>query len=604
MIRNAIICALVLACSWHTVSASAHPISVTRAHVYVTRDKVAAKLDVFVEDLFLFHDLKPNDRDFLEPAVIRDGIEKHQQFLLERFAIRDVRGEPLRGVVVGVEQAEMQPEGIPLAELMAHQITFAFEYPLDEAPEFLTFSQHLVDDTLLVPAEMQLRVKQEGAGTSHHEVLYPDKPQTIRFSWDNPPLAPDASEDDWEQWYQRQEDETLGITSYSSVYSFLYIGDYEIRHEILVPLLTLEESVLIARASDAFLEVEEQDAASEQIAAFFTAGNPLDVDGVRVRPEVQRIDFYGLDFKDFARRAERRRVSMANARVGVILSYPLAAPPETVEVTWDRFNQFIWTVNMTVYAYDDTLRVALSRVGNENSYRWTSPGRTPRPPYQPVSVELPPSPRLSLPAASLISSTFLPVIFLVLWLRGAVAKSYAFATGLVVCCAVAVWPFGRFDIPDPFAVSPEITESQAEAAFAALHRNVYRAFDYRDEDQVYDALAVSVAGPLLRDMYLDIRRGLEMQEQGGAVSRVREVNMVEGEKVDTDGSRDADSPGFGFHCRWTVEGTVEHWWHVHARTNAYEALFKVEAHDGVWKITSMDILGEERLQFETRVRRS
>ncbi len=586
-----------------TMSSCAHPISVTRTHVYVTREKVAAKLDVFVEDLFLFHNLKPNDRDFLEPDVIREGIEKHQQFLLERFVIRDVHGDRLPGTLVGVQQAEMDPEGIALAELMAHQITFEIEYPLDDAPEFLTFSQHLVDDTSPVPAEMQLRVKQENAGTTHHEVLYPDTPQTIRFSWDNPPLPPDASEDAWDQWYQRQEEETLGITSYSSVYSFLYIDDYEVRHEILVPLLTLEESVLIARATDAFLEVDEQDAASRQIAAFFTAGNPLEVDGVRVQPVVERIDFYGLDFKDFARRAERRRVSMANARVGVILSYRIEGAPETVQVTWDRFNQFIWTVNMTVYAYEDTHRVALSRVGNENSYRWTNPGRTLPPPQRPVQAELPPAPRLSLPMASLVCLACLPLVIILLWRQCAMAKSYIFATALVLCCATAVWPFGRSDVPNPIAPTPELSTSQAQVVFAKLHENIYRAFDYRDESRIYDTLAVSVAGPLLRDLYLQIRGGLEMQEQGGAVSRVRKVEMIEGEKVDLPSSPGSKGHGFGYHCRWTVEGTVEHWGHVHARTNAYEAVFRVEPRDGVWKITDMEVLNEERLQFETSVRR-
>jgi hypothetical protein len=603
MIRNHILYAALLVCCLQTAASCAHPISVTRTHIYVTRDRVAAKLDVFVEDLFLFHNLKPNDRDFLEPEVIREGIEKHQQFLLDRFVIRDVHGDRLRGTAVGVQQAEMDPEGIALAELMAHQITFEMEYPLDEVPEFLTFSQHLVDDTLLVPAEMQLRVKQENAGTTHHEVLYPDTPHTIRFSWDNPPLASDASEEEWDQWYQRQEEETLGITSYSSVYSFLYIGDYEIRHEILVPLLTLEASVLIARADDVFLEVEEQDAACRQIEAFFTAGNPLEVDGVQVQPVVQRIDFYGLDFKDFAQRAQRRRVSMANARVGVILSYRIDGTPETVQVTWDRFNQFIWTVNMTVYAYEETLRVALSRVGNENTYRWLNPGRTPLPLLESVRADLPPRPRLLLPVASLVCLALLPLVVILLWRRRAVAKSYAFATALSVCCATAVWPFARSDIPNPIAPAPDLSTSQAQGIFASLHRNVYRAFDYRDESQVYDALAVSVAGPLLRDLYLEIRGGLEMQEQGGAVSHVRAVEIIEGEKTDLPDSRDSDERGFGFRCRWTVEGTVEHWGHVHARTNAYEAVFRIEPRDGVWKIIDMEVLSEERVQFETSVRR-
>ena len=164
-----------------------------------------------------------------------------------------------------------------------------------------------------------------------------------------------------------------------------------------IPLLTLEESVLIARADDAFLEIAEQDAAREQIAAYFTAGNPLEIDGVRVQPVIQRIDFYGLDFKDFAQRAERRRVPLSSARVGVILSYSTKGTPSRVQVTWDRFNRFIWTVNMIVYAFEDTFRVTLSRVGLENTYRWQNPGRAAPPPLTQVDMTLPPRPRWSLP---------------------------------------------------------------------------------------------------------------------------------------------------------------------------------------------------------------
>ncbi|MCH5374741.1 MAG: hypothetical protein JJ992_12265, partial [Planctomycetes bacterium] len=98
----------------------AHPISVTQAFVYVTRDKASVNMEVFVEDLFLFHNLKPNDRDFLEPDVIEEGIRKHQAFLLERFVIRDARGERVEGKCVEVKRFDMKPEGLPLAELMAH----------------------------------------------------------------------------------------------------------------------------------------------------------------------------------------------------------------------------------------------------------------------------------------------------------------------------------------------------------------------------------------------------------------------------------------------------------------------------------------------------
>jgi hypothetical protein len=449
---------------------------------------------------------------------------------------------------------------------------------------------------------MQLRIEQENAGTPVRRMLNPNSPQTIRLDWARPPLEQDASEDEWQQWHERQNEETLGISSYSSVYSFLYIDDYEVRHEILIPLVTLDESLRIARADDAFLEVEEQDAVRDRIEAFFTTGNPVEIDGVQVKPVVKRLDFYGLDFKDLARRAERGRVSMASGRVGIILSYGTKGPPTTAKITWDRFNRFIWSVNMIVYAYDETIALMLSRIGMENTYQWSNPGRSPAPGLQRVDVSLPPRPILSLPVISLFCLALLPVAVIVLIRRRAAKRTILPATGLLLLFGVAGWPIWRWEVPNPLVPPPQISDEQAEAIFAALHKNIYRAFDYHDESHVYDALANSVDGSLLRELYLKIRHGLEMREQSGAVSRVREVKLVEGGKESLDGQQRKDERSFGFHCRWTVAGTVEHWGHVHARTNEYEARFIVEPREGAWKITEMEVLGEKRVKFETRVR--
>ena len=46
-----------------------------------------------------------------------------------------------------------------------------------------------------------------------------------------------------------------------------------------------------------------------------------------------------------------------------------------------------------------------------------------------------------------------------------------------------------------------------------LLRNVYHAFDYREEERIYDTLATSVAGELLRQTYLETQRGLELASQ-------------------------------------------------------------------------------------------
>ncbi len=391
-----------------------HPISLTEATVYVQQTRISVAIEVFVEDLYLFHNLEPDEENFLLPDDIRAGADLHEQFLLDRFTLRDLRGERLEGVVEEVSELEIPPEGIPMGELMQHSITYKLEYLPNEPPEFLTIVQDFVDDSAGIPAEMQLRLKQEGSDSPSFAVLPPGEPFTARFSWDHPPLSVEASEEEWEEWIEQQREETLGITSYSSVYSFIYIEDREVRHEILVPLVTLESSVLIARDDDAFLSLEEQDAAYDQIAAYFKAGNPVEINGQIVPATVERLDFFGLDFKDFAQQAQRRKVSTANARVGIILRYPARQPPEQVKVTWDQFNRHIWSVQSVVYAYEDVSRVTFSRFGNEREFTWSSPGRPALPEIVPVAIAEKDSPVRQMPLVALGCLAVIPVVLVVL----------------------------------------------------------------------------------------------------------------------------------------------------------------------------------------------
>ena len=601
--KQLIICGLaLLICPFSLAAENSHPVSVTQVYAYVEREVVDVRIEVFLEDLFLFHDLKPNDQDFLEQSIILQGVELHKEFLLQKFVMRDFAGERLVGRIVGVEKTELLPEGVALGELMAHTLVFRLKYDLERQPDFLTISQHFTDADGILPSEMNLVVKQQNAGEAHTATLKPDETDTIRFSWNNPPLSPEASEEERKKWMVKQTEETLGITSYSSVYSFLYIEDYEVRHEILIPLLTLEDSILIARDDDEFLDIAEQDAAKQQIEAFFRSGNPIEIDGIKVKPTVDRCNFYGLNFKDFAMQAKRKKVSLASARIGIILSYSTKGAPDSIKLTWNRFNNFIWNINLAIYERDDISKATLSRLGEGNVFSWRNPGRPNLPPLEKVSVDSPPHPSLSLPLIS-VGCLSLMLVFLLMGCFAKEKKNYFIAGCLLLLVAGMGWPFLRLKTPQPFYNPPTLSDSEADAVFSSLHKNIYRAFDYRNEEDIYDALAKSIDGELLEEVYLQIRRGLEMQEQGGAVSKVRDVEILEGDHQESgENSTGIGNRSFAYKSRWNVAGTVEHWGHIHSRTNQYEALFQVETRDNSWKITKMDLLDEERVSFETDVR--
>jgi len=641
---------LLIACITSTNACAAHPVSVTRTLVYVTRARVNVTVEVFLEDLVLFHNLKPDATDSLDAPTIRSGIELHRDFVATRFVIQDAEGaiheldQPPRVT------ATIPETGVPMAQLMAHKLTFDMQYSFASPPEFLTFQQRFTDPDGVLLSEMQLQVKQENSAETVSRALVANTPETIHFDWTNPPLPADASQLERDRWTQQQQEEALGITSYSSVYSFLYIEPQEIRHEILIPLMTLEQSVPIAREHKDFLTVSEQDSVQPLIEDFFLTGNPITVNGNNVTPFVERCDFYGIDFRDFAQLSQRKQVAMSNARVGIILVYPLSSAPKHVQLTWDRFHKSLWAVTTVVFAEDQSFRKTLSRVGANNVLEWTAPDDSSMnrlKPLTPIPAILPLQPMIDVPVLSLIVLA-IAMVAVTLWnssrngwpgvesdsskprgfLRFAqsspghpvktqrhvrwIKLSAAILAAAMITTASAWSGVGRWQIP--WGIAPSISSGEARIVAGQVLSNIYQSFRGRGEDEVYDALAVSTSGDVLQDLYLQIQESLRMAEQGGAVARVRHVELLDSQlqpRTSDDQSR-SNAQSFSCLCRWNVSGTVEHWGHIHERTNQFEAIFLIEPiaeslTGGMptifhWKLTRLDITNSQRLHSQTRLR--
>ena len=57
----------------------------------------------------------------------------------------------------------------------------------------------------------------------------------------------------------------------------------------------------------------------------------------------------------------------------------------------------------------------------------------------------------------------------------------------------------------------------------------------------------------------------------------------------------AEGQGFASQVQWNVLGAVGHWGHIHQRAIAYNAEITIEPVDGLWKVTDLQLLSEERL---------
>lgn len=577
-----------------------HPISITEVSMYVTRTKAVMRVQMFAEDLILFQGLVPDAQDRILPDDLRLGLEQHKAFLLEKISIRDANGELLKGQITDMKPFEIPEAGIPTTEMMQHTATYEIEVPFETPPEFLTIQQDITDSNSIVPSEMSLSVHQGGTALNFSERLLPGGSTTLRFDWAQT-LSEDASDAEWDTWFEKQREATLGITSYSSVYSFIYIEPVEVRHEMLIPLATLATILPVKHQDPAFVEVSEQDAVRESIRKWLLDVNPVLLNGERVRPEFTRIDFYSLNLSDFAAQAAAQRVSMASGRVGVIMTY--RTPDDVVRdvsMSWATYYSTMTKVPAVVIGYPNRLdRFEFSRFNTaaDNTLKWQCRPEDLPAAIAAVKVEVGEKPQLRIPVAGLLAMLAAAgsALFIGRGRRLVVA-------GVLIVAGIAMRNLAVVSIEHPWKKPPELAAEEAGKVFTSLHQGVYRSLDFGNEERVYDALSAVVDGELLEELYLQLRQSLELKEQGGAIARIGSIVYDKGEPISRQDSGLA-WPGFRFRSTWTVAGTVEHWGHVHERQNQFDAVFTIEPREGEWKVTRMDMEGQVQKSSRTTLRK-
>lgn len=524
---------LAVHCLFTSVSTSfAHPISLTESVIDVHQNRIDLELKVLVEDLVLFYPVSTDEADVFPAEALQEAAESHRSFVADGLKLLDQGGRRLPGKIVAVDSSRIPDDGVAQTEIKQVSVSYVMQYATPLKPQFLTVSQHFGGDHAILPAMMDCQVKQSGVVLDVPQPIMSGQALTTRFDWSKPPVAPK----NWKELKQRRNNrlkQQLGIASYSGLYSFLYITPHEVRHEILIPLLTMDEWTPIERKNSNFLEVAEQKAAATSIARFFETDHDVRINDTEVKPVVTRLNFFGLDISDFAMNAEPRRVNVAQARVGIILSYPSENTPTHVVTEWKTFSRYAPFLKSIIYEFDKEPEAHFFRP-DQSEFKWSSQSSE----LHNLTVAEPP----------------------------------------------------KSDGRRP-------TEAQSKQISSVLVQNIYRAFAFHEERKTYAALRNAVNGPLLRTLYLQIRRSLLMAEQGGSRSRVLSVKPVAGKLIG------ATSPShFEMEYSWRVVGEVEHWGHIHTRENEYVAKLSVRNTEGYWKLEDVKFLSQKRIRLDTRLR--
>jgi hypothetical protein len=205
-----------------------------------------------------------------------------------------------------------------------------------------------------------------------------------------------------------------------------------------------------------------------------------------------------------------------------------------------------------------------------------------------VTNKEPPTERRTFPA---LAAVFLG--FGILGCAGLRRRPLLAGLWFFVCCAGSLVLVRGHAVAKPFEMP---SEPQARTIFEQLQKNIYDAFDAETEDGIYDLLSVSVTADELDDLYADVYESLIMREQGGAVTQVEKIDVLDGH-ITLPRPEEHDRRFF-VDWKWRVHCAITHWGHTHRRINEYAARYTVAYDGGSWKIADVDVREQERLDLD------
>jgi len=561
------------------------------AEIYINEDHVKIELEIFVNDVVTFERLIPDsflkNYDIKRPA----HAERMRLFSNEDFQIIDDQGRRLQAELKLIEPrfrkerpslyaGKINPYTglrIPGPPEDKRVLYAELVYPFKLKPSSLTFIPPL--DEKFNVSKVAIGFVTYHKGVPVNDFRFLSERSKVTLDWDDP-------------WYSEFDKKALKRWQRGGVMSFLYIEPYEVRHEILARVKDLEAWIDLGLRGNEFIEADENEQLKKRVGEFFLQRDKVLIDGNQLQPILDRTAFvkYTMTRTFFIEQSEQ--LSINTALVGVIITYPTQGIPQEVTSEWNLWSDRIQKVPAD--AVDPAGPFPSYLTPDDNVLTWTNFLKTYQMPTV-AKIEVDEAlTTMNIPLASALCLLAVLPLGLQIRKRRQGGRPFSLHIGLVavlIAGSVLLHPFLKVAVAKPAAMAPKMSEKDAVVVLDSLLKNIYRSFDFREEEAVYDRLATSVSGDLLSAIYLQNRKSLEVTQAGGARARVKEVEILE---VDMNHLKDRPL-GLLFHAKWTAMGTVGHWGHIHMRKNQYEANITVEPLDGAWKITDLELLEEKRI---------
>ena len=537
------------------------------AQYYVDEQGVRVELEIGLNSIDAFRNLMPDaiyEKLGHKPSPITGRMQK---FFTNDLAIF-LNGEPLQGYVeeIGPSRKLLRDpiNGTPLAvQDQAAQVIRArlsYKFPRGVLPEQLTF---------VAPRGIDIGFVLYHRGVAVNDYRFLSSGYTLSLDWND-------------AWYTSFDTFQLKRRYSEPMSGFIYVDNFEVRKEIILRPKDLQRWVNLGLEGRADIPIAMQSGIKKKVGEFLAQHHLVTIDGVAMEGILDSVNFLERTLTSSQVIDPPKLLQLDSAIMGVIFVYPHTGLPQKVVMDWDLWDERIQRIPVS----------AVDQAGPLPSYlepdwpqlEWTNYLKNPKVPTLHV-IERPEAEwRLWLENA-------LPVLVLLallstVWLwRNRSGQGSA----VVPACFTIVLSAASFAAAYNGA-NNQPQQTRAEAIVGDLLHNIYRAFDYREEGDIYDVLARSVSGELLTDIFLETKRSLVLANQGGAQAKVKTVEL---KSIIVDPG--SEQGRFIVEADWTVYGSVGHWGHIHQRNNRYLARLTVAVDGEQWKLEDMLVLQEERL---------
>jgi len=380
----------------------------------------------------------------------------------------------------------------------------------------------------------------------------------------------------------RQAQRGTGLMS-TPLMVYLSVEPFEVRQEILVQAATVNQYLSLNTNSAPIIPIESQEQLKKELQEVVTTANTIYVNNQRVTPADIITNFVTLGRGGVAIREDPIEENLETAILGITFVYEVETFPDSILVDWQLFPDLVRSIEAS--AVDPHGAFTTMLTPEEHTMQWKSRLVGYQvPAIKAIEVEKRPKPVISF----LLGLGFLLfVVYHAVYKRASPIRQWIV---IMLLMGFVTYPFVRFKIDLPLIPGGQPSSERTSVILNDLLTNVYRAFERRNENDVYDRLALSVSGNQLTEIYIQNRQSMALESRGGARANVDDVNIQELFDIDRD-----ENGGYVADTKWTVRGSVNHFGHTHYRQNQYRALVSFGIDNGHWKINDIEILYSKRL---------